>query len=188
MPTADREATRFWAVLVTGLAANALLRSQAAYGLRAGFWAAFLSVPVLALAGWLFAVCWRRCANPFFSVLFTALLALCAVRELLQMEALLGKIYPGSLPPFGVWVLLLLPVAYLRRPAALSQTGRVLLWLLAVGGALLLLTVLPRLRLTNLQLTPLLGGELRDALRGQLVLYPEYLLPALFLPEQAATT
>lgn len=180
MPTTATDVGPFWAALVTGVFVDSLLRTGAAYGARAGFFATVLTVPLLALLVWLFALCWQRCENPFFAVLFVVFLALCAVREILRMNTLLQAVYPDTLTLPLLWMLLLLPVLYLRRAAAISQTGRVVLWLLVVGGVLLLFSVLPRLRLENLQNVPLRAASLQEAVIGQLHFYPEYLLPALW--------
>lgn len=80
-------------------------------------------------------------------------------------------------------LLCVLPVVYLRRVSALSQTAHAVLCLLVLVTAVMLVSVLPRLRVTNLQTAPLTQGNFRAAAKDQLTLYPEYLLPALW-PEQ----
>ena len=55
-----------------------------------------------------------------------------------------------------------------------------MLCLLAAATAVMLLSVLPRLRITNLQYTDLTRADFLTAVKDQLTLYPEYLLPALW--------
>ena len=81
---------------------------------------------------------------------------------------------------FAVCLLAVLPVVYLRRVSALSQTARAVLCLLAAATAVMLISVLPRLRITNLQYTVLTRADFFTAAKDQLTLYPEYLLPALW--------
>ena len=80
----------------------------------------------------------------------------------------------------GVCFTVLVPVIYLRRVSSIAQTSNVVFWLLVGAAALLLVSVLDRLRVVNLQTVPLAGTTLQEALTGQLTLYPELLLPALW--------
>ena len=61
-------------------------------------------------------------------------------------------------------LMLLLPGVYLRRVSAISQTAHVVLCLLLLASGFMLLTVLPRLRVTNLQTFALQPGEVGDFL------------------------
>ena len=55
-----------------------------------------------------------------------------------------------------------------------------MLCLLCIATAGMLLSVFPRLHITNLQNVALIWPDFADAARDQLTLYPEYLLPALW--------
>ena len=178
-----RECPSLFAALLISLLVNVLLRSQTAYWPRAGLAAALVCVPILAAAGWLFARCWRLAADPVYKLLFGALLFYTSVLELLRLWQLAGRLYPGAITLTSVCLLCVLPVVYLRRVSALSQTAHAVLCLLVLVTAVMLVSVLPRLRVTNLQTAPLTQGDFRAAAKDQLTLYPEYLLPALW-PEQ----
>ena len=153
------------------------------YGVGQLMAAALVCVPILAAAGWLFARCWRLAADPVYKLLFGALLFYTSVLELLRLWQLAGRLYPGAITLTSVCLLCVLPVVYLRRVSALSQTAHAVLCLLVLVTAVMLVSVLPRLRVTNLQTAPLTQGDFRAAAKDQLTLYPEYLLPALW-PEQ----
>ena len=86
----------------------------------------------------------------------------------------------GSITLTSVCLLAVLPVVYLRRVSALSQTARAVLCLLAAATAVMLISVLPRLRITNLQYSVFTRTDFFTAAKDQLTLYPEYLLPALW--------
>ncbi|WP_455500850.1 hypothetical protein [Gemmiger sp.] len=178
-----RESMSLFAALLVSLLVNVLLRSQTAYHTRAGLAAAVFCVPILAAVGWLFAHCWRLTADPVLKLLFGALLVYTSVLELLRLWQLAGRLYPGAVTLTSICLLVVLPVVYLRRVSALSQTAHAALCLLVVATAVMLVSVLPRLRVTNLQIAPLTQGDLLAAAKDQLTLYPEYLLPALW-PEQ----
>lgn len=172
-----------FAALTVGVLVNVLLRSQSGYWPRAGAAAALVCVPLLACVGWLFARCWALGENPLLRCLFAALLVYTSALELLHFWNLALRLYPGAVSLVGVCCMTLLPVIYLRRVSAISQTAHVVLCLLALATAFMLLTVLPRLHITNLQVMALTPGDYGTACKEQLVLYPEYLLPALW-PER----
>jgi len=172
-----------FAALLVGLMANVLLRTQTAYWTRTGWAAGVLSVPLLACAGWLFARCWRAGECAVFRYTFAAILAGSSVLELLRLWQLGRRLYPGTTTLTAVCLMLLLPVIYLRRVSAISQTANVLLCLLIAAGGVMLLSILPQLRVQNLQMEGITLREYGDAVGAQLYLYPEYLLPALW-PEQ----
>ena len=178
-----RDRPSLFAALTVGVLVNVLLRSQSGYWPRAGAAAALLCVPVLAAVGWLFARAWDLGETPLLRCLFAALLVYTSALELLHFWNLAQRLYPGALSLAGVCLMTLLPVIYLRRVSAISQTAHVVLCLLGLATAFMLLTVLPRLHLTNLQVVALSAADYGAACREQLVLYPEYLLPALW-PER----
>lgn len=175
-----RECPSLFAALLVSLLVNVLLRSQTAYRPRAGLAAAPLCALLLAAVGWLFARCWRLACDPVLRLLFGALLVFSSVLELLRLWQLADRLYPGAITLTSVCLLAVLPVVYLRRVSALSQTARAVLCLLAAATAVMLLSVLPRLRITNLQYTDLTRADFLTAVKDQLTLYPEYLLPALW--------
>lgn len=175
-----RECPSLFAALLVSLLVNVLLRSQTAYRPRAGLAAAPLCALLLAAVGWLFARCWRLACDPVLRLLFGALLVFSSVLELLRLWQLADRLYPGAITLTSVCLLAVLPVVYLRRVSALSQTARAVLCLLVAATAVMLLSVLPRLRITNLQYTDLTRTDFLTAAKDQLTLYPEYLLPALW--------
>lgn len=175
-----RECPSLFAALLVSLLVNVLLRSQTAYRPRAGLAAAPLCALLLAAVGWLFARCWRLACDPVLRLLFGTLLVFSSVLELLRLWQLADRLYPGAITLTSVCLLAVLPVVYLRRVSALSQTARAVLCLLAAATAVMLISVLPRLRITNLQYTDLTRTDFLTAAKDQLTLYPEYLLPALW--------
>ena len=172
-----RECPSLFAALLVSLLVNVLLRSQTAYRPRAGLAAAPLCALLLAAVGWLFARCWRLACDPVLRLLFGALLVFSSVLELLRLWQLADRLYPGAITLSSVCLLAVLPVSPLRH---LSQTARAVLCLLAAATAVMLVSVLPRLRITNLQYTDLTHADFFTAAKDQLTLYPEYLLPALW--------
>mgnify|MGYP001623841166 CR=1 FL=1 len=151
-----RDCPSLLAVLTVSLLVNIFLRSQSAYWPRAGAATALVCVPLLAGVGYCFSAAWRCGASS------------------------LARIWAASLTV--VCLTVLLPVLYLRRVSALSQTAHVVLCLLLLGTGFLLLTVLPLLHFTNLQPVVLQEKDYAAAANAQLTLYPEYLLPALWPP------
>ena len=165
-----RECPSLFAALLVSLLVNVLLRSQTAYRPRAGLAAAPLCALLLAAVGWLFARCWRLACDPVVRLLFGALLVFSSVLELLRLWQLADRLYPGAITLTSVCLLAVLPVVYLRRVSALSQTARAVLCLLAAATAVMLLSVLPRLRITNLQYTDLTRADFLTAVKDQLTL------------------
>ena len=178
-----RECPSLFAALLVSLLVNVLLRSQTAYWPRAGLFSAAVCAPLLAGVGWLFARSWRLAADPVYKLLFGALLVYTSVLELLRLWQLADRLYPGAVTLTSVCLLVVLPVVYLRRVSALSQTAYAVLCLLVLATVAMLASVLPRLCIVNLQTAALTQGDFLAAVRDQLTLYPEYLLPALW-PEQ----
>lgn len=177
--TKNNTPSLFGALLV-GLLSNVLLRAQTGFWARAGAAMAPLSIAALAGAGWLFARCWRAWPNAVFRWMLALLLVFSSVLELLRLWRLSARIYPDTVTLAAICLMVLLPVIYLRRVSAISQTANVLLCLLAAAAVGMVLSVSPRLRVAHLQMPALEYGTLRDAANAQLVLYPEYLLPALW--------
>ena len=178
-----RECPSLFAALLVSLLVNVLLRSQTAYWPRAGLFSAVVCAPLLTGVGWLFARSWRLAADPVYKLLFGALLVYASVLELLRLWQLADRLYPGAVTLTSVCLLVVLPVVYLRRVSALSQTAYAVLCLLVLATVAMLASVLPRLCIVNLQTAALTQGDFFAAVRDQLTLYPEYLLPALW-PEQ----
>lgn len=178
-----RECPSLFAALLVSLLVNVLLRSQTAYWPRAGLFSAAVCAPLLAGVGWLFARSWRLAADPVYKLLFGALLVYTSVLELLRLWQLADRLYPGAVTLTSVCLLVVLPVVYLRRVSALSQTAYAVLCLLVLATVAMLASVLPRLCIVNLQTSALTQSDFLAAASDQLTLYPEYLLPALW-PEQ----
>lgn len=172
-----------YAALLVGVLVNVLLRSQTAYWCRAGAAAALVCAPVLAAVGALFAVSWRQGLRRYCACCLPAAGGT-SVLELLRLWNLTQRLYPGAVTQLVLCLLVLLPILYLRRVSAISQTAYVVLCLLCIATAGMLLSVFPRLHITNLQNAALIWPDFADAARDQLTLYPEYLLPALW-PESA---
>ena len=178
-----RECPSLFAALLVSLLVNVLLRSQTAYWPRAGVFTAPVCALMLAAVGWLFARCWRLTSDPVLKLLFCALLVYTSVLELLRLWQLADRLYPGAVTLTSVCLLVVLPVVYLRRVSALSQTAYAVLCLLVSATVLMLASVFPRLRIQNLHIPTLHQADFAVAAQDQLTLYPEYLLPALW-PEQ----
>lgn len=175
-----RDCPSLLAALTVGLLVNLFLRSQSAYWPRAGAAAALICVPVLAGVGYAFAAAWQCGASPLARLSFAGLLFGTSALEVLQFWQMIRRLYPAEASLTAICLMVLLPVLYLRRVSALSQTAHVVLCLLVLGSGFLLLTVLPLLHFTNLQPAALQPEDYAAAARAQLTLYPEYLLPALW--------
>lgn len=175
-----RECPSLLAALTVGVLVNVLLRSQSAYWPRAGILTALFCVPVLAAAGGLFSKAWHCGPSPVMRLLFALLLFYTSALELLHFWNLAQRLYPESLSLTVVCLTLLLPLVYLRRVSAISQTAHVVLCMLVLATGFMLFTILPRLHITNLQNQPMQISDYATAAKEQLTLYPEYLLPALW--------
>ena len=154
-----RECPSLFAALLVSLLVNVLLRSQTAYWPRAGLFSAAVCAPLLAGVGWLFARCWRLAADPVYKLLFGALLVYTSVLELLRLWQLADRLYPGAVTLTSVCLLVVLPVVYLRRVSALSQTAYAVLCLLVLATVAMLASVLPRLCIVNLQTSALTQSD-----------------------------
>lgn len=178
-----RDCPSLLAALTVSVLVNVLLRSQSAYWPRAGAATALICAPVLAGVGWAFARAWHYEHGGILRVLFILLLFSSAVLELLHFWNLAQRLYPDSLSLAAICLMTIFPILYLRRISAISQTAHVVLCFLVLATLFMLLTVLPRLKITNLQIVALQPSDFSTAAKEQLTLYPEYLLPAL-LPVQ----
>lgn len=176
-----RENPSLSTALLLGVFVNTLLCSQTAYWTRAGILLLPLSFILAAGAGAAFVLAWQRVGdNLFLRLVWVVLLAGSSALELLRMWRLLESIYPDSIRLLGVCLMLLAPVIYLRRVSSIAQTANVVLSLLAVAGIVMVLSIAADLDVANLQTVPLDAKTTAQTLRGQLVLYPEFLLPALW--------
>lgn len=175
-----RNSPSLLAALTVGVLVNVLLRTQTAYWPRAGTVSALFCVPLLGATAWLFSRAWQKDTNPLLRLLFAALLLYTSALELLRFWGLSQRLYPGMFSLTAVCLMSLLPVIYLRRVSAISQTAHVVLCRVILSSGFLIFTVIPRLHLTNLQVLPLRPADLSSAAKEQLVLYPEYLLLALW--------
>lgn len=177
-----RECPSLFAALLVSLLVNVLLRNRTAYWPRAGLFSAVVCAPLLAGVGWLFARSWRPPLTPCTSCCS----ARCSSTHRYWSccgSAAGGPALSGAVTLTSVCLLVVLPVVYLRRVSALSQTAYAVLCLLVLATVAMLASVLPRLCIVNLQTAALTQGDFLAAVRDQLTLYPEYLLPALW-PEQ----
>lgn len=98
-------------------------------------------------------------------LLFALLLAGTSVLELLRLWNLTQRLYPGAVTQLALCLLVLLPILYLRRVSAISQTAYVVLCLLCIATAGMLLSVFPRLHITNLQNAALIWPDFAAAAR-----------------------
>lgn len=175
-----RECPSLLAALTVSVLVNVLLRSQSAYWPRAGALTALFCAPLLAVVGGLFAKAWHSGPSPAIRLVFALLLVYTSALELLHFWNLAQRLYPETLSLTVVCLTLLLPVLYLCRVSTISQTAHVVLCLLVLATGFMLLTILPRLHITNLQNTVLTVPDYVTAAKEQMTLYPEYLLPALW--------
>lgn len=175
-----RECPSLLAALTVGVLVNVLLRSQSAYWPRVGAMTALFCAPLLAMIGGLFSKAWHCGLSPVIRLSFALLLFYTSALEVLHFWNLAQRLYPGTLSLTVVCLTLLLPLVYLRRVSAISQTAHVVLCLLILATAFMLLTILSRLHITNLQNQPLQISDYVTAAKEQMILYPEYLLPALW--------
>ena len=184
METPRNETPSLFAALLTGLLLNTMLADAAGYGARAGLLAAPVSIAVLTAVGLVFAHAWRSSAARLTRGLFAALLVLSSALELLRMWQMAKGLYDGAVTLTAVCVTVLLPVIYLRRVSAIAQTANVLLCLLLAVTGVMVLSVAGRLRVVNLQMPAVTADVWADTVRAQSMLYPEFLLPALWGTEK----
>lgn len=171
--------------LLCGVCAGVLLSGRSGYWVRPGLWAAPASMAALWLTGVAFAWAWRQAKGcRVCEMALLALLGASSALEILRLWRLYESVYADGVGMFGVCLMIVLPVIYLRRVSSIAQTSRVVLSLLAVGGALMLLAIAPQLHVTNLQQAACSPSGLGAAFASQTVLYPELLLPALWPQEE----
>ena len=175
-----RQAPNLLPALACGVCAGVLLNGRTGYWVRPGLWTFPLSVTALWLAAVLFAWGWRQTGGRLPRAALLILLAGSSALEILRLWRLYEAVYADGVGMFGVCLMIVLPVIYLRRVSSIAQTSRVVLSLLIVGGALMILAIAPQLRIINLQSVSCTSAELNAAFSGQAVLYPELLLPALW--------
>lgn len=179
-----RENPNLFGALLLGLLLNTLLSSQTAYWARVGLLAYPLSAGLLISAALLFAWAWRGVEpRRWLRFALGCLLGASSALEVLRFWRLLERVAPDSQNLLEVCLLLLLPVLYLRRVSAIAQTANVVLAALLIAGGLLILSIAGDLQVANLQPVPAHDRQWLQALRGQCLLYPEFLLPALW-PDQ----
>lgn len=176
-----RENPRLSTALLLGLFGNVLLCSQTAYWTRIGLLLLPACCLVLSGIAAAFAVAWRQVGdNRLLRRGWLLILVVSSALELLRMWRLVDTVYPDSLRLLGVCIMLLAPVIYLRRVSSIAQTANVVLAFLLAAGCVMVLSIASDLHVANLQTPSLSTENICDALRGQLVLYPELLLPALW--------
>ena len=180
-----REAPNLFAALLLGVFGNVLLSSQVGYCVRPGVLLLPVSVILLTGVSVAFSRAWQvaeQKAVARWSLL--ALLAMSAALEILRLWRLLASVYPDGMNMFGICLMIVVPVIYLRRVSSIAQTANVVLSVLLVSCLLLVISVAPQLHISNLQCVPVSRAQISTTLWAQIVLYPEYLLPALW-PDSA---
>ena len=176
-----REAPNLFAALLLGVFGNVLLTSQVGYSVRPGILLLPMSAAGLTLAAWSLAWAWRLLGqNMLVRWSLLALLAMSSAVEILRLWRLFSSAYPDGMSMFGICLMIVAPVIYLRRVSSIAQTANVVLTILLVTSVLLVISIAPELRLFNLQCTALTGQQVVTTLMAQMVLFPEYLLPALW--------
>lgn len=180
-----REAPNLFAALLLGIFGNVLLSSQVGYCVRPGVLLLPVSVILLTGVSVAFSRAWQAAeqkAIARWSLL--ALLAMSSALEILRLWRLLASVYPDGMNMFGICLMIVVPVIYLRRVSSIAQTANVVLSVLLVSSLLLVISVAPQLHISNLQCVPVSREQISATLWAQVVLYPEYLLPALW-PDSA---
>lgn len=180
-----RESPNLFAALLLGVFGNVLLSSQAGYWVRPGVLLLPVSVAALTAASLAFGWGWRQVdRNPAARWLLLALLAMSSAIEILRLWRLFESAYPDGMSMFGICLMIVAPVIYLRRVSAIAQTANVVLVVLLAASVLMVVSIAPQLRLSNLQCVPLTVQQAGTTLWAQIVLYPEFLLPSLW-PDSA---
>lgn len=176
-----REAPNLFAALLLGVFGNVLLSSQVGYYVRPGALMMLVSAAALTLAASAFSWAWQLVGQdrPVRWILL-ALLAMSSAVEILRLWRLFVSAYPDGMSMFGICLMIVVPVIYLRRVSSIAQTANVVLAVLLVTSVLLVASIAQELRLYNLQCVSLTGEQVRRTFLAQAVLFPEYLLPALW--------
>lgn len=180
-----REAPNLFAAVLLGVFGNVLLSSRSGYWVRPGILLLPVSVAALTIASMAFAWAWRRVGqSPLARWLLLAMLAMSSAVEILRLWRLFESAYPDGMSMFGVCLMIVAPVIYLRRVSSIAQTANVVLAVLLVASVFMVVSIAPQLRVSNLQCVPLSLQQAKTTLWAQLVLYPELLLPSLW-PDSA---
>ena len=176
-----REAPNLFAALLLGVFGNVLLTSQVGYCVRPGVLLMPISAVALTLAALAFGWAWRLLGqNLLVRWSLLALLAMSSALEILRLWRLYSSAYPDGMSMFGICLMIVAPVIYLRRVSSIAQTANVVLAVLLVTSVLLVISIAPELRLFNLQCVGLSEQQVQATFLAQMVLFPEYLLPALW--------
>lgn len=164
--------------LLLSLLVRCLLRAQTLYWTRTGLLTLVPGVLFSALAGILFARAWPVAKCRLLCLLFSAVLMLGAIQDLLSLWRLYTAAYPDAVSLFGICLTVLIPVLYLRRVSSIAQTANVVLGLLLAAALVLVLSLASRLQIVNLQ-ADTSAADLKNAVAARCVIFPELLLPAL---------
>lgn len=176
-----RESPNLFAALLLGMFGNVLLCAQTAYWVRPGVLLLPVSVGVLILASLAFGWAWRQMGQSMFLRWgLLALLAMSSAAEILRLWQLFESAYPDGMSMFGICLMIVAPVIYLRRVSAIAQTANVVLAVLLAASVLMVVSIAAQLHISNLQCVPLTLQQARETLLAQAVLYPEFLLPSLW--------
>lgn len=180
-----REAPNLFAALLLGVFGNVLLSAQAGYWVRPGILLLPVSISALTVSAWAFSWGWRRVGeNKVAQWGLLILLAMSSAIEILRLWRLFESAYPDGMSMFGICLMIVAPVIYLRRVSSIAQTANVVLAVLLVASVFMVASIAPQLRVSNLQCVPLSLQQAKTTLREQIILYPEFLLPALW-PDSA---
>lgn len=176
-----RQAPNLFAALLLGVFGNVLLSPQIGYRFRPGLLLFPVSAAALTMVSVAFAWGWRRVGKAIlFRWSLLALLAMSSAVEILRLWRLLDSAYPDGMTMFGICLMIVAPVIYLRRVSSIAQTANVVVSVLFVAGILMIVSIAPQLRIENLQSVPLTLQQVLATLRAQVILYPEFLLPSLW--------
>lgn len=176
-----REAPNLFAALLLGLFGNIVLSSQIGYFARTGILLLPAGVAILTAVAWGFSVGWRMLEKSrIMRWCLLALLAMSSALEILRLWRLFESAYPDGMSMLGICLMIVVPVIYLRRVSSIAQTANVVLAVLIFACGLLVISIAPQLQVGNLQCVPFSLTEVRTTLCAQLILYPEFLLPALW--------
>lgn len=176
-----REAPNLSSALLLGLFGNILLSSQIGYSVRPGILLLPVSIAALTAISTAFSWGWRMSGQKLparWALL--ALLAMSSALEILRLWRLFESVYPDGMNMPGICLMIVAPVIYLRRVSSIAQTANVVLSILLVSIAVMVFSVAPQLHISNLQCVPFSWQQIRTTLWAQLVVYPEFLLPALW--------
>lgn len=176
-----REAPNLFAALLLGVFGNVLLSSQAEYWVRPGLLLLPLSIMLLTTVSLAFSWAWEQVGQSKVTHwLLLVLLAMSSAIEILRLWRLFVSAYPDGMSMFGICLMIVAPVIYLRRVSSIAQTANVVLAVLFVASVFMVISIASQLRLSNLQSIPLSARQVEITVCAQSILYPEFLLPALW--------